>query len=87
MKELVRWRFRHSDFHERGGGLSGLSTGFWILTRCLDGLHAAEMIVIAARPSMGKPSGHEYRGARHAQRKRTGRGIQFEMTGNHWLPV
>lgn len=35
-------------------GISGLPTGFPDLDRMTDGLHPAEMIVIAARPSMGK---------------------------------
>jgi replicative DNA helicase len=38
------------------GGLSGLSTGFKDFDTMTDGLHASEMIVIAARPSMGKTS-------------------------------
>lgn len=40
--------------YERRGGITGLSTGFTELDRMTNGLHAAEMIVIAARPSMGK---------------------------------
>jgi replicative DNA helicase len=39
---------------ERRGGISGLSTGFAKLDEMTDGLHGAEMFVIAARPSMGK---------------------------------
>ncbi len=39
---------------ERRGGISGLSTGFKKLDQMTDGLHGAEMFVIAARPSMGK---------------------------------
>ena len=40
--------------YERKGGLSGLATGFSELDKMTNGLHKAEMIVIAARPSMGK---------------------------------
>jgi replicative DNA helicase len=40
--------------YERRGGISGISTGFAELDRMTDGLHESEMIVIAARPSMGK---------------------------------
>lgn len=40
--------------YERKGTISGLSTGFKDLDQLTDGLHPAEMIVIAARPSMGK---------------------------------
>ena len=40
--------------YERKGGITGISTGFIELDRMTSGLHAAEMIVIAGRPSMGK---------------------------------
>src|SRR2546421_4239269 len=40
--------------YERKGGITGISTGFVEFDRMTSGLHAAEMIVIAARPSMGK---------------------------------
>ncbi|HEY5753916.1 MAG TPA: replicative DNA helicase [Chthoniobacterales bacterium] len=39
---------------ERRGKITGLETGFTDLDRMTDGLHPSEMIVIAARPSMGK---------------------------------
>ncbi|MDQ6807957.1 MAG: replicative DNA helicase, partial [Verrucomicrobiota bacterium] len=42
------------QLYERKGGITGISTGFSELDRITDGLHDAEMIVIAARPSMGK---------------------------------
>ncbi len=40
--------------YERRGAITGLPTGFAELDRMTSGLHGAEMIVIAARPSMGK---------------------------------
>jgi replicative DNA helicase len=40
--------------YERRGGITGISTGFAELDRMTNGLHGSEMIVIAARPSMGK---------------------------------
>lgn len=40
--------------YERRGAITGLPTGFAELDKMLDGLHEQEMIVIAARPSMGK---------------------------------
>ncbi len=40
--------------YERKGEITGLATGFTDFDKMTDGLHAAEMIVIAARPSMGK---------------------------------
>ena len=40
----------------RRGELGGVGTGFSDMDKMTDGLHAGEMIVIAARPSMGKTS-------------------------------
>jgi len=40
--------------YENRGSVTGLPTGFIELDRMTSGLHPAEMIVIAARPSMGK---------------------------------
>jgi len=40
--------------YERRGACTGLTTGFPELDKMLDGLRPAQMIVIAARPSMGK---------------------------------
>lgn len=42
------------QLYERRGGITGISTGFAELDRMTNGLHQSEMIVIAARPSMGK---------------------------------
>ena len=41
---------------ERGGGLRGMPTGFSDLDRMTNGLIAPKVIVLAARPSMGKTS-------------------------------
>jgi replicative DNA helicase len=40
----------------RDGGLSGLSTGLADLDQKLGGLHPSDLIILAARPSMGKTS-------------------------------
>src|SRR4030088_752154 len=40
--------------YERKGGITGISSGVAELDRMTNGLHEGEMIVIAARPSMGK---------------------------------
>jgi replicative DNA helicase len=40
--------------HKNKGALTGLATGFALFDQMTDGLHPSEMIVIAARPSMGK---------------------------------
>ena len=44
------------NYFQRQGQLGGLATGFADLDRMTDGMHGGEMIVIAARPSMGKTS-------------------------------
>src|SRR5712691_2343632 len=40
--------------YERKGSITGISTGFVEFDRMTIGLHPSEMVVIAARPSMGK---------------------------------
>ena len=40
--------------YQQHGGITGLATGFKDFDRLTSGLHPAEMIVIAGRPSMGK---------------------------------
>jgi replicative DNA helicase len=55
MKEQVMGALESIEqLWERRGGITGISTGFAELDRMTNGLHEAEMIVIAARPSMGK---------------------------------
>ena len=44
------------DYNNRQGTISGLSTGFTDLDKMTFGFQPSEMIVIAARPSMGKTS-------------------------------
>ena len=43
-------------YFNRQGQLGGIATGFTDFDRLTDGLHPGEMIVIAARPSIGKTS-------------------------------
>ena len=57
MKDLVRGAIAMiEDYHQRAGGLTGISTGFVDLDKMTSGMHEGEMIVLAARPSMGKTS-------------------------------
>jgi replicative DNA helicase len=41
---------------KRSGRTTGVSTGFTDLDKLLGGLHASDLIIVAARPSMGKSS-------------------------------
>ncbi len=43
-----------ADAFKRDGRIVGVATGFTDLDRLLGGLHASDLIVLAARPSMGK---------------------------------
>jgi replicative DNA helicase len=68
--EIAKGQFQQTEFNMRGmvmeainsiqdlvdrkGSVSGVSTGIKTLDDMTNGLHGSEMIVIAARPSMGK---------------------------------
>src|SRR6266542_1282216 len=55
MKEQVMSTLESIEkLFENKGAITGVSTGFRDLDRLTSGLHSSEMIVIAARPSMGK---------------------------------
>ncbi len=57
IKELVHKAINTiEEFHQRQGMLTGVATGFRDLDKMTSGLHGGEMVVIAARPSMGKTS-------------------------------
>ena len=57
IKQLVNQAITTIEqFHARQGQLSGIATGFIDLDKMTSGLHPGEMIVIAARPSLGKTS-------------------------------
>ncbi|WP_309606021.1 replicative DNA helicase [Phenylobacterium sp.] len=45
-----------AEAHSRDGGLAGLSTGLVDLDSKIGGLHPSDLVIIAARPSMGKSS-------------------------------
>ena len=57
MKDLVHRAINTiEDYHQRQGMLTGVGTGFVDFDKMTSGMHGGEMIVIAARPSMGKTS-------------------------------
>ena len=43
-----------AEAFDRDGGLAGLATGLIDLDRRLGGLHPSDLVILAARPSMGK---------------------------------
>ena len=45
-----------SAAYQRGGGLSGISSGLSSLDAKLGGMHRSDLIILAGRPSMGKTS-------------------------------
>lgn len=45
---------RIAELHNRGGGMVGIATGWTDLDRKVLGLEAGSLVIIAARPSMGK---------------------------------
>ena len=57
MKDLVHRAIgKIEEYHKNQGMLTGISTGFPDMDKMTTGMHEGEMIVIAARPSMGKTS-------------------------------
>lgn len=57
IKELVNKAISIiEDYHKRQGMLTGVGTGFTDFDKMTSGLHGGEMVVLAARPSMGKTS-------------------------------
>lgn len=57
--------------HENQGAIAGVPTGYGDLDRCLGGLQKSDLILLAARPSMGKTSlalGMAYNAALHGKK-------------------
>jgi replicative DNA helicase len=55
LKEILFDTFaRIQERLERGGAISGLTTGFRDLDQQTNGLQSSELVILAARPSMGK---------------------------------
>ncbi len=53
---LQRVFARLAELGERGSEIAGISTGMRDLDRCINGLNRANLIILAARPGMGKTS-------------------------------
>jgi replicative DNA helicase len=47
---------RLDELHKQAGSLRGIPTGFTSLDNCLAGMQASNLLVLAARPGMGKTS-------------------------------
>ncbi len=47
---------RYEEMQKSGGGLRGIATGFKSLDAMLGGFHKNDLVIIAARPSVGKTS-------------------------------
>jgi replicative DNA helicase len=57
IKELVNKAItKIEEYHSNQGMLTGIATGFMDFDKMTTGLHEGEMIVVAARPSVGKTS-------------------------------
>lgn len=57
LNEILKETFnRIENLHDRQNRLTGLSTGYYDLDDCTCGLQPSELIIVAARPSMGKTS-------------------------------
>lgn len=55
MKSIVLRTFEHiNSIYDSKGGLTGLATGFNDLDKLTSGLQKSDLILVAARPSMGK---------------------------------
>jgi replicative DNA helicase len=55
--ELLHEVFKHiEDIRSRQGRITGISSGYFDLDDLLGGIHPAQLIIVAGRPSMGKTS-------------------------------
>lgn len=57
ISDILHETFERIDEMHRGpGGLRGLSTGFYEMDKILGGLQKSDLVILAARPAMGKTS-------------------------------
>lgn len=57
LKDAVKGAFKIlADAAQRGGGITGIESGFTMFDKQCSGLHAGDLYILAARPGMGKTS-------------------------------
>lgn len=57
LREAVSGAFKIlTDAEARGGGITGIESGFTMFDKQCSGLHAGDLYIVAARPGMGKTS-------------------------------
>jgi replicative DNA helicase len=56
VKELLKAEVKRLERAQKGDVDRGLETGFYDIDRRLGGMHAADLIIVAGRPAMGKSS-------------------------------
>jgi len=55
LKDAVKGAFKIlADAAQRGGGITGIESGFTLFDRQCSGLHSGDLYIVAARPGMGK---------------------------------
>lgn len=54
MEAVKQSLIKIEDYYKRKADITGLASGFTQLDRMTSGMHAGELIIVAARPSMGK---------------------------------
>jgi replicative DNA helicase len=53
-KPIINFMNKLQERYEKGGDIQGIKTQFVMLDQTLNGLHSNELMILAARPSMGK---------------------------------
>ena len=57
LRDAVKGAFKIlADAAQRGGGITGIESGFTMFDKQCSGLHSGDLLIVAARPGMGKTS-------------------------------